>query len=311
MINVNGERFVVTGGSGFIGGHIVEELLRQDKSVVNFDNGLSASPYKPIFNGYKSYTYHRADIRDMFVATTIRGADVIFNEACGKCTVCRDDPWGDLTTNAYGTMRVAFCANDIGAKVVHASTGSVYGDCNNQIETNQYSPKSFYGVSKLAGEQYLRAFKEYYGLRFVGLRYFHVFGPRQDSGPNGGVVAIFATKILRGEPIQIYGDGEQARSFTYVKDVVEANFLSANSESMEGDYFNVASGVRITLNQLIESIERITGKKAIREYRTARKGDIRDFHVSNSKIAAQGMDKWTSFEDGLEETVRWYHDNSA
>lgn len=287
MINVIGEKFVVTGSSGFIGGHIVDELKAQGKEVIEIDlpNDISKIEWMDF-----------------------SGCDAVFHQACSKCTVCRDDPKKDLMVNAWGSFQVFDTARKAGAKVIHASTGSVYGESEVQREDIQYGPKSFYGVSKLAGEQYLRSFNEYYGLRYVGLRYFHVYGPRQYAGPTGGVVAIFIKKILSGEPIQIFGDGNQVRSFTYVKDVVGVNFLAYNSECMEEEYFNVASGVRVTLNELIDSIERITGKTAKREYMPARKGDIRNFNVSNAKLMSCGAPPWTSFNDGLEETVRWYHD---
>jgi len=291
MINIIGEKFVVTGSNGFIGGHIVEALKKQGKEVIEIDlpNDISKIEWMDF-----------------------SGCDAVFHEACSKCTVCRDDPKKDLMVNAWGSFRIFDTARKAGAKVIHASTGSVYGE-SGLIQTHeglQYAPKSFYGVSKLAGEQYLRAFHEYdNNFKFVSLRYFHVYGPRQCAGPGGGVVAIFIKKILRGEPIQIYGDGNQVRSFTYVKDVVDANFLAYNSECMEGEYFNVASGAHIRLNTLIAEIEVITGVEAKREYLPSRKGDIRSFNVSNVKIGENGMSKWTPFDDGLEQTVRWYRDN--
>jgi UDP-glucose 4-epimerase len=324
VIKVNGERFICTGGAGFIGSHIVEELRKQGKQIRVLDD---YSAGKPENIGIADAFRHGAfDItkRDFPEGK----CDVVFHLACGKNTVCRTDPLRDLMVNAWGTFRVCGEAINYGAKVVHASTGSVYGDNNSPPvsiaysthddgttwadfshkvdETTQYAPKSFYGVSKLAGEQYLRAFREYYNLRFVALRLFHVYGPRQDSGPSGGVIAIFITKMLRGEPIQIFGDGCQVRSFTYVKDVVRAFFLSANSPDMEGQYFNVASGFRISLNELVAALESIIGVKAKVEYLPEKKGDIRDFNVSNSLIASHGMAEWTAFEEGLRHTVDWY-----
>lgn len=312
MERVDGEKFVVTGGSGFIGSHICEELRSMGGKVWCID-----LPDTDIINDHMNFN----------------GASVVFHEACSKCTVCRDDPLNDLMTNAWGSAKVFSAAQIAGAKVVHASTGSVYGDNKTlppqpyyrkgnevrlddpifhdmQYEGLQYAPKSFYGVSKLAGEQYLQAFKEYYGLRFVGLRYFHVYGPRQNAGPHGGVVAIFITKMLRGEPIIIFGDGEQTRSFTYVKDVVRANFIAASSSGMEGDYFNVASGVEVSINDLVRMLEEIIGVKAIVEYASAKKGDIKFFDVCNDKIGEHGMNEWTLLNDGLVETVRWYRGNS-
>lgn len=306
MIEINGDKFVVTGGAGFIGSHIAEELAKQHKQVQVLDINYIDRKYN--FDAKYVTDFDRSVISHhlLFDADT----DVVFHEACSKCTVCRDDPYNDLMVNAWGAFSVFEATSAIGAKVVHASTGSVYGDCSAQVEKNQYAPKSFYGVSKLAGEQYLRAFHEYDGLRYVGLRYFHVYGPRQYAGPSGGVIAIFITKMLKGEPIQIFGDGEQVRSFTYVKDVVAANFIAANSKGMEGRYFNVASGARISLNQMISTLEDVMKVNARRQYFPVRKGDIRDFNVSNEKVmpilSLHGMSNWAAFEDGLKETVDWY-----
>jgi len=321
MIPVEGNNFVVTGGSGFIGSHICEELIKQKKNVVCVDNMSNPIRFN-IFNMTKQgghFVFLNRDVSKKFRIGITKKTDVVLHEACSKNTVCFEDPFKDLITNAYGSFKVFEAAQAVGAKVVHASTGSVYGDQSDFYFINTpmgppelkesrtvFAPKSFYGVSKLAAEQYLRAFHEYYGLRFVALRYFHVYGPRQNSGPNGGVVAIFIKKILRGDPITIYGDGEQTRSFTYVKDVVRANFLAANSETMESSYFNVASGIRVTLNTLVELLETIIGKTATIIYKPARKGDIHDFYVDNTKIGNAGMREWTQFKDGLTETVEFY-----
>lgn len=302
-MRLTGSKFVVTGGAGFIGSHIAEELINQGKTVItvdNMSNGSTASLPPGVSN-------HRIDIRDHPIDQLVMmfsGIDTVFHNAAAKCTVCRDNPRRDLDTNAWGTWRVAKAAEMAGAKLIHASTGSVYGnEANFQREDNQYAPVSFYGVSKLAGEQYLRCFPE---LRWVALRYFHVFGPRQDASENGGVIPTFITKMLKKEPITVYGDGEQTRSFTYVKDVVKANLISTESDMMEGHFYNVASGVSITLNTLIEMLSEIIGVNPKVIYEPERPGDIKEFNVDNSKIAAEGMDEWTSFEDGLKETVEYY-----
>ena len=305
MINVFGDKFVVTGGAGFIGSHIVEELLKQNKEVVFFDN---------FSNGRKSnlegeWHIHPTDILDI-QAHWFDGHDVIFHNACSKCTVCMNDPLKDLMVNAWGSFKVFDAARHSGSKVVHASTGSVYGDMTfegfKHDDECVYAPKSFYGVSKLAGEQYLRAFNEYYGLQYVGLRYFHVFGPRQDCGPNGGVVAIFIDKMLNNETITIHGDGEQTRSFTYVKYVVKANFIAANRDDMNGDYYNVASGIKVSINQLVAELADIIGERFTIKYAPAKQGDVKDFNVANDKIYDCGMEDWTDFRTALEETVKWY-----
>ncbi len=295
MIKIKGNKFVVTGAVGFIGGHVCEELVKQGKEVVWIDN----RPLKAEIT--------RCDVTYNPLGKHFKGADVVFNNMARKCTICRDDPLKDLMTNAYGSFRVFQAAQEVGAKVIHASTGSIYGECGIQREDNQYAPRSFYGVSKLAGEQYLRCFE---GLRWVGLRYFHVIGEGQDASDRGGVVPIFISKMLKGEPVTVYGDGEQTRCFTYVKDIVKANFIAANSEMMEGEYYMVASGVQVSLNVLIEMLSEIMNMKPEIRYEPERPGDIYHFDVDNGKIAAEGMDEWAGFEDGLRETVKYYDANS-
>lgn len=298
MIKIEGNKFVCTGAAGFIGSHICEALIKQGKEVIGFDD---------LSNGTRLNVPKGVEFRKIDIATKqlflMEGADTVFHNAASKCTVCREDPQKDLMTNAWGSFRIFDAAQHCGAKVIHASTGSVYGESGYQREDNQYAPRSFYGVSKLAGEQYLRCFED---LRWVGLRYFHAYGPRQDASDKGGVIPIFITKMLKGEPITIYGDGEQTRSFTYVKDVVNANFMAANSEMMEGDYYNVASGVKVSLNTLIELLADGLNVSPQIRYEAARPGDIWAFNVCNDKIAREGMDVWTNLQTGLKETIEYY-----
>ena len=293
MIELTGKKYVVTGGAGFVGGHICEELVKQGKEVICIDNDVSKKPVEGV-------TFKRCDVSYNPLAKVFKGADVVFHNAASKCTVCLDNPLKDLMINAWGTFRVAQAAEKVGAKLVHASTGSVYGNCMRQSEEIQYAPRSFYGVSKLAGEQYLRCFP---GLRWVGLRYFHVYGPRQDSSDRGGVIPIFIRRMLAGKTIIIYGDGEQTRSFTYVKDVVRANLIAADSSEMEGGYYNVASGLKISLNALINALATILHVKPKVEYQPARRGDIKYFDVDNTKITKLMAEPWTT---GLRKTVEYY-----
>ena len=298
MIELPGNKYVVTGGTGFIGSHIVEALLEQGKEVICIDNDLS--PKKNIMPGART---ERIDVSYNPMVKLFKGSDVIFHNAASKCTVCRDNPFKDLTVNAWGAFKVFRAAEKVGAKVVHASTGSVYGECYKQVETNQFAPVSYYGVSKLAGEQYLRSFPR---LRWTTLRYFHVFGPRQDNSDNGGVIPIFITRMLKGKPIIVYGDGEQIRSFTYVKDVVRANLLAATNENMNGEAYNVASGIKVSLNTLIEILSSIINVTPQVEYKLERPGDIKYFDVDNVKISRIMPEKWTDFKTALRETVEYY-----
>jgi UDP-glucose 4-epimerase len=223
-----------------------------------------------------------------------KDVDVVFHNAASKCTVCRNDPWKDLDVNAKGSLNVFEASRHYGVKkVIHASTGSVFGG----------KPKSFYGVSKLAGESYLRAFKEYYpDFNFTAIRYHHVFGSRQESGPNGGVVPIFIRKLLNGEPLIVYGDGYQQRHFTYVKDVVDWNF-KCESE-FDGEFINLAERDPMDLRQLIQILKEITGIETKIEYRPVREGDIKRFDVSDSVIKKHDF-YWSRFRENLKETIKY------
>ena len=304
-------RVVVTGGAGFIGSHIAEELINLGHDVVCVDN-MASGTAKNIPNGVMIKHLDIAKGHDGDMWNAFSKAKVIFHNAASKCTVCREDPKRDLLVNAWGSWRVFNIANQIGAKVIHASTGSVYGKCYTQTEEGQYAPRSFYGVSKLAGEQYLRSFPL---LRWVVLRYFHVFGERQNSSDLGGVIPIFITRLLDGKPLVVYGDGEQTRSFTYVKDVVRANMVAAEAPDMESRAYNVASGLKVSLNTLIDALVSLLNvKKPKIEYLPPRIGDIKNFNVDNVRMTAMldrvyGLPSWTHFGTALTQTIDWYKTN--
>jgi len=220
------------------------------------------------------------------------------------------DPRRDLDINAKGTFNMLELAKQFGVKkFVHASTGSVYGEARYkpQDEEHPVLPTSYYGISKLAGENYVKVFEHLYGLDTTVLRYFHVYGPRQESSDVGGVVSIFVRKLLAGEPITIFGDGTQQRSFTYVKDVVKANLLAATSAGTKGQVYNCASGIKITIRELVDMVAQILGVKNPKiNYEDWTPGDIKVFDISNEKIRNKlGMTFLTDFEKGLVETVHW------
>jgi nucleoside-diphosphate-sugar epimerase len=312
MIAIKGDKFLVTGGAGFIGSHIIEELLNQGKEVICLDNFVTGTEDN-IFNFRKSRGFRLvdADICDLDkIKPWFNGVDVVFHNAASKCTVCRDNPMLDLDVNTRGAWNVFEASQLAGVeKVVHASTGSVYGEAVQvQDESHPYKPVSFYGVSKLAGERYLEPFHNLYGLRFSIIRYFHVFGPRQDSSDKGGVIPIFIRKALRNEPITIFGNGKQVRHFTYVKDDIDANFILANTTKTDGDAYNVANGVRVTILELAEKIIQLTKSKSKIVHKPFRKGDIRWFDVKSDKIKKFGMG-YTDFDAALHSTISWYRDN--
>jgi len=291
MMLLRGNKFVVTGAAGFIGSHIAEHIVRQGKRVVCIDD-FSTGSMNNLKNWWddKYCTLIPEDIRkiDRF-KDELGGVDVIFHEAASKCTICRKDPQRDLEVNAWGSLGVFQVAASIGARVVHASTGSINGG----------SPKSFYGVSKQAGESYLGAVKEYNpDFRFEAIRYHHVFGPRQNSSDEGGVVAIFIKKMLKDEPITIFGDGEQLRHFTYVDDVVRANFQSANRCDCRA--YSLAEHKSITINTLATCLAKLMGKDVVINYAPERQGDILRFDVRDA--VSPGGDLILN----LASTVHWY-----
>lgn len=306
----------VTGGAGFIGSHICETALAQGLRVVAVDNFKS---------GYRENVQHltsnpkfklvEATVTDMdAMERAFEGVDVVFHNAASKNTVCLAEPDVDLAVNAWGAWTVAEASRRQGVrKVVHASTGSVYGelDGGSQGEDHAKNPVSFYGVSKLTGENYLRAFANYYpDFRYSVIRYFHVYGPRQEFRPGGGVIPIFISQVLRGEPMTIYGDGSQVRSFTFVGDDVEANFILANSQEADGEAFNAASGIRVTILELAHLIRTSLGAEDTPIlFNDWRPGDIREFNVDVSKLRALGAPEATDFSTGLKATIDWYRRN--
>lgn len=315
MIELKGDKFLVTGGAGFIGSHIAEEIVRQGKEVVILDDFSAGKIHNtlPWWNR-RLCTLIEADITLDDILPYFDGVDVVFHNAASKCTVCRKDPGRDLEVNGNGSRLVFEAAIHAGCrKVVHASTGSVYGDTFEELppdEVGNYNPRSFYGVSKLAGERYLRAFKEYHPeFRYSIIRYFHVYGPRQESADHGGVVPIFIKRVVEGRPITIHGDGEQERLFTYVKDDVAANFLLANDDTADGEAFDSTAGIPITINTLARMVAEIVGKDVPVEHKPRRDGDIKHFDAGPKKLELLGHEFKTDFEAGLRETVNWYLEN--
>lgn len=316
MIELEARSCAVTGGAGFIGSHICEQALNQGLRVVaidNFKSGYRENVAHLASNPRFSLVEHSVtDLEAMVEA--FAGVDVVFHNAASKNTVCLTEPRTDLDVNAWGAWTVAEAARRTGVgKVVHASTGSVYGevDGGRQSEDNPKRPVSFYGVSKLAGENYLNAFANYYpGFRYSVIRYFHVYGPRQEYRPGGGVIPIFIAQVLRGEPMTIYGDGSQVRSFTYVEDDVAANFLLANSAAADGKAFNAASGIRVSVLELAKKVRDAMGSPDTPiNFEGWRPGDIREFDVDVSRLRALGGDEATDFDIGLARTIEWYRNH--
>lgn len=306
------KKVLVTGGAGFIGSHLCDRLVDDGVEVICLDS-LQAGKMENIEHLIKkpNFEFVHMDIATDYrlspvsLETFIKTGkfDVIFHQAASKKTVCLKDPQRDLEVNGLGTLRLLQYAKEYGVrKFVHASTGSVYGRAKEfpQTENTPLNPCSYYGVSKLAGERYVQLYHDLYGLDTTILRYFHVYGKRQDCSEYGGVVAIFEDKMRKGEPITIFGTGEQERSFTYVDDVVTANVLSSFITSSRGKVYNVSSGIIVTLNQMIAKMETYFGSVK-KEYKDWVVGDIEKFDVDNTKIMGDLGIRFRSFGRGLSE----------
>jgi len=291
-------KYLITGGAGFIGSHICEELVKQGKEIVvidNFKTGLMEN-LKP-FWVLKQCKLIKADISDYkAISHHFKGVDVVFHNAASKCTVCRNDPYVDLMTNAWGSLNVFRAAQEYGVKkVIHASTGSV---------NNNY-PVSFYGTSKMTAEKYLSVMHEYYpDFKYTILRYYHVYGTRQDDSDNGGVIPIFIKRIWEGKPVIIYGSGEQERHFTSVNDVVKANFAVSENGYLRHTIHNVVSDVRIAINDLAWLIYKLMPNRIRNiEYASAKKGDIKRFKFEKGNL---GFEYNNDLAGELEKVIEWY-----
>ncbi|MCR4404990.1 MAG: SDR family oxidoreductase [Candidatus Acetothermia bacterium] len=306
--------FLVTGGAGFIGSHIVERLVREGQRVRVIDN-LSTGKRENIEPFLGEVEFIESDIRDLgLVREAMEGVDYVSHQAAVP-SVPRSvkDPMTSNSVNVEGTLNILIAARDAGVKrVVYASSSSVYGDTPTlpKHEGMKPEPRSPYAVSKLAGELYCQVFFHVYGLETVALRYFNVFGPRQDpQSQYAAVVPKFITAFLQGEPPTIFGDGEQSRDFTHIENVVEANLLAAKAPGVAGEVFNIACGERITVNELARLLTEIVGvnPKLKPKYALARPGDLRHSLADISKAQELlGYEVKVNTREGLERTVEWY-----
>jgi UDP-glucose 4-epimerase len=309
-------RYVVTGGAGFIGSALVRGLLREGASKVVVIDNLLTGHAENLDEVRSAVEYHHVDVRDYdAIEPILRGADVVFHEAAIP-SVPRSiqDPVPSHEVNINGTFQVlrAAAAGKAG-RVVYAASSSAYGDTETlpKVETMRPRPKSPYALQKLAGEYYCSVFAACFGLETVALRYFNVFGPRQDpSSPYSGVLSLFIRAILaRRSPI-IYGDGGQSRDFTYVDDVVALNLAAARAQGVSGRVINGGNGGRITLNQAWELLQKIEGVQIPAHYGPPRPGDVRDSQADTTAARTDlGYGPAYTFEQGLRLTLEWFRAN--
>ena len=306
--------YLITGVAGFIGSSIARAVLAQGDEVRGIDN-LSTGKRENIADIMGQIDFREADLLDMdAVHAACRGVDYIFHEAAipsvPKSVL---DPLGSNRANVDGTVHVLVAAKDAKVKrVVYAASSSAYGDTPTlpKHESMPPNPISPYAVAKLASEYYMTSFYRCYGLETVCLRYFNIFGPRQDPGsPYSGVLAKFITQMLNSEEPTIFGDGAQSRDFTYIDNTVEANLLAAKAPAAQaaGQVFNVATGTRVDLNQTFQLLKKIIGFKGEVKYSPERAGDVKHSLADLSRIEKHlGYKPKVSFEEGLRRTVEWY-----
>lgn len=295
------KKALVTGGAGFIGSHICEELVTRGFPVISIDDYSAGKRFNlKHLKSFKNFTEVKCDITDQKRLTRyFKGVDIVFHNAASKKSVCLIDPRRDLQVNGGGAFNLLDLAvKHRVKKFVHASTGSVYGEpvYFPTDEKHPTNPVSFYGTSKLAAEKYVQIFHQLYGLNTTILRYFHVYGNRQEFSDYGGVISIFTSRISEGKRPTIYGTGRQERSFTYVKDVVKANLLAASEDSANGQIYNCASAIKITINDLCHFMLKAFNHPNLKPiYKDWLVGDIKEFNIDNSKIKKLGMDFTTDF----------------
>jgi nucleoside-diphosphate-sugar epimerase len=312
MNPLNPFRALVTGGAGFIGSHLVDALVSIGCDVTVIDNLSTGNllNLKPIKD---RITFYKGDIRDQEILTNAsKDCDIIFHQAAMvSVPQTVNNPVDSAMINDMGTLFVLEAARKNNIKrVVLASSCAIYGDDPDLPKHENMNPKpqSPYAVQKLTGEFHAGLYFELYGLETVCLRYFNVYGPRQDpSSPYSGVMSIFMTKASNKNSPVIYGDGNQYRDFIFVKDVVNANLLAANGSKAKGKIFNIGTGRYIRINELWEMICQLTGNNIEPKYEPARPGDIRE-SVANIDHARKilGFEPEYSFEKGLKETFEYY-----
>ena len=303
--------YLVTGGAGFIGSHLTEELVRRGHHVRVADSLITGK--RSNLDHIPEAEFRQGDLADLnFAQSVVHGCDYVLHQAAIP-SVPRSvkDPITSNRANVEATLNVLVAARDAGVKrLVFAGSSSAYGNTptlpkHEEMPTNPLSP---YALQKVVGEQYLQMFTRLYGLETVSIRYFNVFGPRQDpTSPYSGVISVFATALLENRSPTIYGDGGQTRDFTYVANVVDGVLRACEAPGASGEVINVATGGRISLNDLFREMRKIVGATVEPTYAEPRQGDVRDSQAAIDKARRiLGYEPSVTFEDGLARTIEWY-----
>jgi UDP-glucose 4-epimerase len=312
MTNSGAKQVLVTGGAGFIGSHLVDRLLAQGSHVRVLDN-FSTGRRENLSAVLDHVELIEGDLRDSAaIERAVAGVEVVYHQgALPSVPRSISDPYTCNAVNVAGTLQLLLAARNAAVRrVVVASSAAVYGDSAfvPKVETMVTEPRSPYAISKLATEQYACVFAQLYDLEAVALRYFNVFGPRQDPASQyTGVIARFCMAALGGQPCTVYGDGLQTRDFVFVEDVVQANLRAGHAPEANGQFFNIACGVQTTLIEMLQLLENMTGTPIQRNYEPPRAGDVRHSLASIEKARQLlGYEPGVSFDEGLARTLAWY-----
>lgn len=310
------EKYLVTGGAGFIGSNIVEELVKKGCRVRVLDNFITGKRenLKPFSNNIELI---EGDIRDINTARkSVKGVDYVLHQAALRSVPKSvDNPTLSNNINVNGTLNILIAAKEAGVqRVVYASSSSIYGDCKIFPEREDFIPRpiSPYAVSKLTGEYYGYTFTKTFGLDVVSLRYFNVFGPRQNpESKYSAVIPAFISRILAGKSPVVEGDGRQSRDFTYVENVVLANLAAAKAKNAAGKVFNVACGKSYSVLDIIKYLEKFLGVKVKPEYTKARRGDARKTIADIAKMKRiLDLTPKIQFDEGLKKTLDWFRSDT-
>jgi nucleoside-diphosphate-sugar epimerase len=304
-------QYLVTGGAGFIGSHLAEELVRRGERVRVADSLITGK--RQNLSHLPGVEFIEGDLADADVARrAVDGMDYVLHQAAIP-SVPRSvqDPITSNRANIDAALNVLVAARDAGVRrVVYAGSSSAYGDTPTlpKVETMATAPLSPYALQKLVAEQYCQMFTKLYGLETVTIRYFNVFGPRQDpSSPYSGVISLFISALAEGRQPTIYGDGGQTRDFTYVANVVDGVLRACHASEASGEVINVATGGRISLNELFQTLRSLTGAKVEPIYQETRAGDVRDSQADIGKARRLlGYEPSIGLADGLQKTVEWF-----